>query len=102
MRKGVFISVLATVILCVGAHPIHVSVTEIAFDEKEKELEVVTRIFLDDLETSIRESKKQPELNLMKPGAGATTDQLVSAYLLPRFKILLKGKQQNIKYLGHE
>lgn len=102
MRKSVFISVLAIVFLCSGTHPIHVSVTEITFDEKEKELEIISRIFLDDLETSIRESKKQPELKLLEPGAGVTTDQLVSAYVLPRFKISLKGKPQNVKYLGHE
>lgn len=102
MRKRVFISVLVIVFLCSGAHPIHVSVTEIAFDEKEKELEIVTRIFLDDLETVIRGSRKQPELKLMEPGAGVTTDQLVSAYLSSRFKISLKGKPQSIKYLGHE
>ena len=83
-------------------HPIHVSVTEITLDEKEKELEIVARIFLDDLETAIRESRKQPELKLLEPGMGITTDQLVSTYLMPRFKISLKGKPQNIKYLGHE
>lgn len=83
-------------------HPIHVSVTEIAFDEREKELEIVSRIFWDDLETAIRETKKQPELNLLQPGTGITTDQLIAEYLQSRFKISLNGKPQKIKYLGHE
>jgi len=83
-------------------HPIHVSVTEIAFDEKEKELEIVSRIFLDDLESAIREGKKQPELNLLEPGKGITTDQLISEYVQSRFKVSLNGKPQKIKYLGHE
>jgi hypothetical protein len=83
-------------------HPVHVSVTEITFDEKEKELEIISRIFWDDLEKSIREAKKQPELNLLEPGTAITTDQLVWEYLQPRFKIKMNGKAQVIKYLGHE
>jgi hypothetical protein len=102
MMKAVFLSILAFVLLSAGTHPIHVSVTEITLDEKEKELEIVSRIFIDDLETAIRESTKQPELKLLEPGTGTTTDQLVSSYLLPRFKVLMKGKAQKIKYLGHE
>lgn len=97
---NIILSFLSAVLIM--AHPIHVSVTEIAFDEKEKELEIVARIFLDDLETAIQESRKQPDLNLLEPGPDITTDQLVSAYLLEHFKISIKGKAQKIKYLGHE
>jgi hypothetical protein len=100
--KAILLSILAITFLGAGIHPIHVSVTEITLDEKEKELEIVSRIFLDDLETAIRESTKQPELKLLEPGTGVITDQLVSAYLTPRFKVSLKGKVQKIKYLGHE
>ena len=83
-------------------HPLHVSVTEITLDEKEKELEIVSRIFVDDLELAIRESVMQPELNLLQPAGSVTTDQLVSSYVLSRLKVSLKGKAQPLKYLGHE
>jgi hypothetical protein len=82
-------------------HPIHVSVTEITYDEKEKELEVIARIFIDDLEASIRQAKNQPDIDLLNPG-GAPTDRLVSDYLQSRFKILLDGREQKTVYLGHE
>lgn len=95
----IILSILSTVLTF---HPVHVSVTEISFDAKEKELEIISRIFIDDLETSIREMKKQPSLNLLELGAGVTTDQLISEYLQNRFKITLNGKPQKIKYLGHE
>jgi len=96
----IILSFLSAVLITV--HPIHVSVTEITFDEKEKELEIIARIFWDDLEKSIREAKKQPELNLMDPGTASTTDQLVQEYMQQRFKITLNDKVQKIKYLGHE
>lgn len=99
-----FLLTFALLITLCGAsiHPVHVSVTEISFDGKEKELEIVSRIFWDDLEKSIREAKKLPELNLMEPGTTLTTDQLVWEYLQRRFKITLNGKAQKLKYLGHE
>src|SRR5690606_26249035 len=35
-------------------HPIHVSVAEIDYDPAEKELEIMIRIFIDDLENALR------------------------------------------------
>jgi hypothetical protein len=102
MIRGAFLFVLLVLLGGATPHPVHVSVTEIAFDEKERELEIVSRIFLDDLERSIRDDKKQPGLNLLQPGGTITTDQLVSDYLTTRFKVSLNGKTQRIKYLGHE
>src|SRR5687767_4873135 len=102
MRKLFLPFILLITLSGASIHPVHVSVTEISFDEKEKELEIISRIFWDDLEKSIREAKKQPELNLMEPGTALTTDQLVCEYLQKRFKITLNGKPQKIKYLGHE
>lgn len=90
-----FISVLAFV------HPLHISVTEITLDDKEQELEIMIRVFTDDLEQAIRAESKNPELNIMKP-AGITTDKLVWNYMQSRFKITANGEQLNLKYLGHE
>jgi hypothetical protein len=86
--------------LCV--HPMHVSVTEIDFDEKDKELEITSRIFIDDLEKTLQSQLKQPELDLMNPKNGQTIDQMASQYLAGHFKISLDGKPQKTEYLGHE
>lgn len=83
-------------------HPLHISVTEIRYDEKEKELEIITRIFTDDLETAIRAYRAMPELDLLNPVGGVTTKELVSEYLLKHIKISLDGKPQRIEYLGME
>lgn len=82
-------------------HPIHVSVTEITFDEKEKELEIMLRIFTDDLELAIRNAKSNPELNLLHP-LNNTLDKLAWEYIQPRFKLSADGKVQPVTYLGHE
>jgi hypothetical protein len=83
-------------------HPIHLSVSEINYSEKDKALQITSRIFIDDLETSIRKKLNQPELDVLKPNPGQTTDQLVSSYINDHFKIKLYGKPQKLNYLGHE
>lgn len=82
-------------------HPMHVSVTEINYNEKNKSLEVISRIFIDDLETSIRNAEKNENLDLLNP-TGATTDQLVSRYLQSRLLIQVNGKPANPNYIAHE
>jgi len=83
-------------------HPIYLSVSEINYNEKDKALQITSRIFIDDLETSIRKKLNQPELDILKPNSGQTTDQLVSTYINDHFKIKLDGKAQKLNYLGNE
>lgn len=83
-------------------HPIHVSVTEIEYSEKNKSLQITTRIFIDDLEASIRKQINQESLDLIDPKNGSTTDQLISAYLKEHFKVLIDGKLARINYLASE
>jgi hypothetical protein len=80
----------------------HVSVTEIDFDEKDKELEITSRIFIDDLEKTLQNQLKQPELDLLNPKNGLTVDQMASQYFSAHFRISLDGKLQKTEYLGHE
>lgn len=98
----VFNGFLHTLAICLYLHPIHVSVTEIEFDEKDKALEIMMRVFIDDLELSLQNSLRQPELDILNPKNSVTTDALVKEYLNKHFKITLDGKLQKTNYLGHE
>ncbi len=83
-------------------HPLHVSVTEVEYNEKSRALQIVSRIFIDDLELSIRRQLNQESLDLLEPKNGMTTDQLVSAYLINRIRFKLDGKAAKINYIAHE
>lgn len=82
-------------------HPVHISVTEIDYSEKDKALQITSRIFIDDLELAIQKELNQPELDMMTPKI-STTDKLVATYLNKHFRIKLDGKLQKLNYLGHE
>lgn len=83
-------------------HPLHISVTEIEHDANKEALEMTMRIFLDDLESSIRNDLQKPGLDITAPVPEHTTDQLLEDYLQKHFKINANGKKLKYQYLGHE
>ena len=83
-------------------HPLHVSVTEIEHDAKEKRLEIVMRIFIDDLELAIKNGMNDPYLDITAPGEGYSTDGLIKNYISDKFKINVNGKEEVVEYVGHE
>lgn len=83
-------------------HPLHVSVTEIEYNEKAKALQIISRIFIDDLETSIRKKTGIDELDILNPKDGLKTEELVGNYLKDHFQIKLDGKEQKTNFLGYE
>jgi hypothetical protein len=82
-------------------HPLHVSVTEIEMNDTEKRLQIMMRVFMDDLEVTLRKEFRYPELDILDPKE-ATLNQMMGTYLSTHFKISLDNKPQTIKYLGHE
>lgn len=95
------VSVLYYIILS-SFHPLHVSVTEIEFDEKDKALEIMMRVFIDDTELTMSNRYKQPNLDILNLKGDLTVDRMMTDYLKDHFKISLDGKVQSLKYLGHE
>ncbi|HQQ96697.1 MAG TPA: hypothetical protein PLX35_05510 [Cyclobacteriaceae bacterium] len=83
-------------------HPIHVSVTEIEYSEKNKSLQITSRIFIDDLETAIRTKTKQESLDLLNLPSGQSLDQLVRTYLADHLRIKVDGRPAKINYIAHE
>jgi len=83
-------------------HPIHISVSEIYYSEKDKALQITSRIFIDDLELSIRAQRKEPELDLINPRNGLTTEKMVNEYVMKHLTVKLDGKVQKMTFLGME
>ena len=92
-----FLIAIATLV-----HPIHISVTEINYNEKSKSLQMTTRIFADELELGVRAQRKEAELDLMEPKNGVTTKQMIQNYLLEHIKIKIDGKLVKMNFLGFE
>lgn len=94
--------ILMWVCLSAEAHPIHISVADFQYSEKDKALQLTLRIFIDDLEAAIRKEKKLPELDLLEPPAGESTESLARAYILSRLQVEVDGKAIHAQFLGSE
>ena len=86
----------------VGLHPIHISVTEINYNEKSKSLQITSRVFIDEMELGVRAQRHEPELDILEPNNGVTTKQLIANYLAAHVKIKIDGKPAKINFLGYE
>jgi hypothetical protein len=96
---GGFFPLLA---LCFYVHPIHVSVTEIEYDPRDRTLEIMMRVFIDDFELTLRNSLNKPDLDVLNPGKEVSLDDMISGYLQNHLRISLDNKLQKTNYLGHE
>ena len=98
--------VVALLAFSTAAHPIHLAVTEIAYSEKEKSLQVIHKIFVDDLELHIEQKAKSSgqeiRLHLNTPKEHPMTDALVQAYLSEHFQVRVNGKNGNSIFVGKE
>jgi hypothetical protein len=94
------ISILYSILLFL--HPIHVSVSEINYSEKDKALQITSRIFIDDLELAVREQRKEPELDITAPKGTLTTNQLVIDYMKEHFKVKVDGRPAKLNFLAVE
>jgi hypothetical protein len=81
-------------------HPIHASVTEINYSEKDKALQITSRIFIDDLELAVRAKRNDVDLDITQPKNGLTTKQLVKEYLADHLKIKVDGKPVKLNFLA--
>ena len=83
-------------------HDFHVSVCEIEYDEKRKALEVTHRLFLDDLEETLRHWSGDNTIDVMNPPDKSEFQQMLGKYLLEKFSVRVNDKQVDLKFLGAE
>lgn len=83
------------------AHKYYLSVTDIAFNEEAKAIQIISRLFYDDLEAVLQERYDE---NLMVDPAEdqKKLDAYLSRYLRAKLKITVNGREQEVNFLGKE
>lgn len=85
----------------IALHAFHVSVCEIEFDEKQKQIEITHRIFLDDLEIGLTNWSNE-KVDVLNPSDPVVLDQMIGKYLTEKTFYSLNGKSVKASYLGSE
>ena len=88
-------------LLLFGLHPFHVSLCEVYYNPRSQRVELVQRIFLDDLEEALRVYAQDPYLDVSRPIDPVAFDSLLEAYYVERLSLKINQKDRQLNYLGH-
>lgn len=87
-------------LLVSGHHPFFVSVTEIEYSSKTKELGIAIKTFPDDLEEVLRiYSGKKLDLSIKN---NTQNNQIIASYLKQHLHIEINQSKKELNYLGFE
>src|SRR5450432_993179 len=82
-------------------HPFFVSVTEINHNAKDKTLEISCKVFLDDLEKTLKKQLNMP-VELTSPKDLKKAQQQVGDYVKKHLIIKIDGKPVSLDFIGYE
>ena len=97
-----FVPIILFVVLCSFAvHKFYVAIYQVNYEPKKKELQITTRIFIDDLEKAL-ETKFHKKIYLATSKEIPQTDDLIKSYLNEKFRISVNSSSKSLKFLGKE
>jgi len=88
-------------LILINLHPFHVSISEMAYNQETKTIEISVRMFLDDLELTLVD-KHSESINVLDPDQKPKLDKWVKDYLEENLKIWVNDYQTEYNYLGSE
>ncbi|MBO3099522.1 DUF6702 family protein [Gelidibacter pelagius] len=88
-------------LLSVNVHKFYVSVTEVAYVNDKKSVQIITRIFIDDLENTLRE-RYDKHLTFAPENEAKEVETYLQRYLKDKISIQINGKFVDYKFIGKE
>lgn len=82
-------------------HKFYVSVTEIEYNEKAESLQIISRLFIDDLE-DLLQTRYDKSIRLGKSNESTEANDYIKKYLTKKMEVQLDGKVVELNYLGKE
>lgn len=98
LKKSLFILILPLLAFTI-AHKFYVSVTNISYSEKDRALQITSRIFIDDFEQVLLE-RYGIEAHLATDSETALADEYIEKYLKTKFLMFVDGEHKQYKVLG--
>jgi hypothetical protein len=96
-----FLFALAIMLMSVAVHKYYVAVFQLNYVPAKKEIQMTSRIFIDDLETAFVKKYKK-NFYIGTSTEAADTDEYIKKYIVSKLHIKVNGKEQSIKFLGKE
>lgn len=101
MKKLFLLCLIAPLLLAATAHKYYLSVTDLAYNEKAASLQMITRLFYDDLEDVLQE-RYDSAIIVDATADQAILDRYLKKYMQAKLEITLNGQKQTLNVLGKE
>ncbi len=82
-------------------HKFYVSVTQVDYNAKQQSLQIVSRVFIDDIEELLKE-RYDKSTNLDKDEESPGVDKNLAIYLNQKLQFVVNGEEVSFKFLGKE
>lgn len=98
LRKGILVLILP-LLAFTAAHKFYISVTNVGYSEKDKAIQITTRIFLDDI-NAVLKARYDVDSKLGTKEESKVDRKYLEKYLRTKFLVEINGKPQDYKLLG--
>lgn len=95
------LSIVFPVLLSVNTHKFYVSVTEVAYVKEKQSVQIISRIFIDDLENALRKRYDQ-QLTFTTKNESEEVQEYLTRYLNDKIAIKINGQIVSFKFIGRE
>ncbi|MFY0712848.1 peptidase E [Seonamhaeicola sp. NFXS20] len=99
--KPFFFFLIIPLIAFTSIHKYYISVTQIEYVEEEKSVQIISRIFIDDLENVLRK-RYNNSIIIDDSQYVKETNIYIEKYLRNKLKIKINGEEANFKFVGKE
>ncbi|PKV49800.1 hypothetical protein ATE84_1838 [Aquimarina sp. MAR_2010_214] len=82
-------------------HKFYVSVTQVDYNAKQQSLQIISRIFVDDIEELLKQ-RYDESTNLDKDEESPGVDKNLTTYLNQKLRFVVNGKEVSFTFLGKE
>ncbi|WP_020527941.1 DUF6702 family protein [Flexithrix dorotheae] len=93
--------IVALIKLFTILHPVHISLTQMDYNEKNKSIELTHKIYVDDFELALKQYDDL-EFRLGTEKEMANSDQFIQKYIDATMKIYLDGEEKQANFIGRE
>ncbi|WP_036158583.1 DUF6702 family protein [Maribacter forsetii] len=99
--KPVLLLFILPIFAFAGAHKFYISVTNVDYSEKDEAVQIITRVFIDDMNTVLKERYGYPAV-LGTDKETAIDKEFLEKYLRTKFLVEINGKTAKYDFIGHK
>ena len=96
-----FLLLVLPLVSATSDHKFYVSITNIEFVKEKSSLQIITKIFIDDIENALRKDYDK-SISLDSKKETSEADEFLKQYILQKIKIKVNGKPVKLDYIGKE